>query len=252
MFARLTSVMLFTVCASVSGAQMGPAFDAASLDNALKGMRVYKARMTEIVAMRVQFMNVQNHRSDAQTKGEKEIQAYENRQNQYRECLSEKLHGNDQAKAAKMQEKVMGMMSNAAAMQKYSELGQAVATAAQKGDTAAMYKANLELMKFLGMDPKADSAAAATACGGTPKRPQSVIDVEQLERQADSITIKLRRAENAAEGDASRAAGVAPSRFAEMRERLTTYANNPSQFTGAEAALLLAHKAEIVALTKSE
>jgi hypothetical protein len=150
----------------------------------------------------------------------------------------------------KMQEKVMGLASNPAAMQKYADASQAMSAAAQKGDTVAMAKASEEMMKALGFDLKADTVAATAACGGAPKRPAVVTEIETLERQADSLAMRLRRAETAADGDAARAASVAPSRFAEMRERLVTYANKPSFITGKEADLLAAHKAEIVALTK--
>jgi hypothetical protein len=237
-----------------AAAQMGDPFDAASLENAIKGMRVYKARMSEIVSMRVQYLNIQNRRSEAQTKGEREIEAYQKSQSAHRECVREKLDKlkNDPARMQKMQEKIMGLASNPAAMQKYAEASQAASAAAMKGDTAAMTKASAELFKVLGMDPKADTVAATTACGAAPKRPASVTEIEQLEKQADSLTIRLRRAETAADGDAARAAGVAPSRFAEMRERLATYVSRPTMFKAPESDLLAARKAEIVSLTKEQ
>jgi hypothetical protein len=253
MFGRRTAVvatsMLLLANAPLASAQMGEPFDAASLDNALKGMRVYKARMTDIVAMRVQYLNLQNRRNDATDKGTKDVETHQSNQSKFRDCLHEKLAG-DPARMQKMQEKVMSLASNPAAMQKYSEASQAMSNAAMKGDTVAMAKASAEMMKALGIDLKADTVAATAACGGAPKRPASVVEIEQLERQADSLTIRLRRAEIAAEGDAARAAGVAPSRFAEMRERLATYSGRPGLFQGKEADLLAAHKAEIVALTK--
>jgi hypothetical protein len=253
MFARwslvaVTSTLLFA-SASPAQNQMGEPFDAASLDNALKGMRVYNARMTDIAAMRVQHLNLQNRRYDAGSKAEKDVNAWQATQSKFRECLHGKL-GNDPARMQKMQEKVMALASNPAAMQKYAEAGQAVSAAAAKGDTIAMAKASADMMKALGFDLKADTVAATSACGGAPRRPPAVAEIEQLERQADSLTIRLRRAENAADGDAARAAGVAPSRFAEMRERLFTYAARPSFFQGKEAGLLAARKTEITALTK--
>lgn len=242
---------LVTAFASSAAAQMGDPFDAASLENALKGMRVYKARMTDIVAMRVQYINLQNRRSDAHTKGEREINAFEGTQSKFRGCLGDKL-SNDPARMQKMQEKVMSLANNPTAMQKYAEASQAASAAAMKGDTAAMAKASAELFKVLGLDLKADTVAATAACGGAPKRPAAVAEVEQLEKQADSLTIRLRRAENAAEGDAARAAGVTPSRFAEMRERLLTFAGSSAPFKGADAALLASRRAEITALMKDQ
>jgi hypothetical protein len=248
MFGRWSSTVaaaLLLATGTSASAQMGEPFDAASLDKALAGMRVYKARMTDIVAMRVQYLNVQNRRSEATDKSAKDVEAYQNKQNEFRDCLHGKL-ANNPAQTQKM----MAMASNPTAMQKYSEAIQAASAAAQKGDTVAMAKATAEAMKALGVDLKADSVAATAACGGAPKRPASVTEIEQLERQSDSLAIRVRRAETAAEGDAARAAGVAPSRFAEMRERLTTYANRPGFFQGKEAELLAPHKAEIVALAK--
>jgi hypothetical protein len=255
MLGRWTSIIAASALltgAPAAHAQMGDPFDAASLDNALKGMRLYKSRMTDIVAMRVQYLNVQNRRSEAGSKGENDVNAYHQKQETFRECLRGKLSFNDPAFMQKMQEKVMGLASNPAAMQKYADASQAMSAAAQKGDTAAMAKASTEMMKSLGLDLKADTVAATASCGGVPKRPAVVAEIEQLERQADSLTIRLRRAETAADGDAARAAGVAPSRFAEMRERLATYASRPALFQGKEADLLAAHKTEIVALTKTQ
>jgi hypothetical protein len=147
---------------------------------------------------------------------------------------------------------MMSLANNPTVMQKYAEASQAASNAAMKGDTTAMKKATADMMKVLGFDLHADTVAATAACGGAPKAPAAVAEVETLERQADSLTVKLRRAENAAEGDAALAAGVVPARFAQMRERLETYANKPGFFTGKEAEVLAAHKAEIIALTKTE
>jgi hypothetical protein len=253
MFARWstiagTTALLCTATAAQSS--LGTPFDAASLESALKGMRVYKARMTEIVGMRVQYLNLQSRRSEAQSGAQSDIVAYDGAQSKFRECISKKL--NDPAKMQKMQEKVMSLASNPDAMQKYADASQAMSNAATKGDTAAIARATADMMKALGVDLKADTAAAASACGGAPRRPPSIVQIETLERQADSVTIRLRRAETAADADAARAAGVSPSRFAEMRERLTTFANRPAFFQGKEADLLAAHKAEIVSLTKLE
>jgi hypothetical protein len=251
MFGRWSSLVavstLLVVCAPQATAQMGEPFDAVSLDNALKGMRVYKARMTDIVALRVQYLNVQNRRSEAADKGARDVEVYQENQNKFRDCLHEKLQA---GMGRKVQEKMMSISNNPAAIQKYTDALNAASAAAAKGDTAALARANADMMKAIGIDFKADTVAATATCGGAPKRPASIVEIEQLDRQSDSLAIRVRRAETAADGDASRAASVAPSRFAEMRERLTNYANRPGSFQGKEADLLAAHKAEIVALTK--
>lgn len=247
-----TSLAALCLFAAPAFAQVSQPFDAATLDQALKGLRVYHARMTEIVAMRVQYLNAQNRRSQAGDKSQAEVDAYDNAKSKFDNCVSSKLNAQDPAKMAKMQEKVMAAMTNPANAQKYAELNQAMATAAGKGDTTAMKKATADLMKLIGMDPKADTVAAMSACAPAPRIPTAVAELKSLDHQVDSISVRLRKAENAVETEAAAAAGVTPTRFAQMRERLEMYVNKPSGFTGVEATILAAHKAEIATLTKQQ
>jgi hypothetical protein len=233
-----------------AGAQ-GDAFDAASLESAIKGMRVYKARLADLAAMRVQYLNLQSRRADLSEKNAEQITAFTNRDGEYRECVATKLSEGKREKAQEMHRKVMSLASDPATLQKYTDANQRYLDAATKGDTAAANKALAEMMKLLGFDAKADTAAARAACGAAPRPPVVVAEIERMEKQTDTLAVRIRRAETAADEDGARAAGVSAVRFAQMRERLLSFAQNPGSFTGAEAALLAPRKAEIVELMKT-
>jgi hypothetical protein len=238
-----------------SNAQIGDPFDAASLDVALKGMRVFKSRMTDVAAMRNQYLAAQNRRSALQEKNQRQIDEYESNHNTIRNCVSDYMSNNAQDQSKVAQQKMMSLMSDQAALMKfttdYTRISQEYANAISKGDTVTAYKSLAEMTKMLGIDPKADSAKAFARCGNFPRRPAAMDEMDQIGKQTDSLSTRLRTAETTADIDAARAAGVQPVRFAQMRERLSRYVANTPAFAGKEGDLLKGRRAEIEDLVKT-
>ncbi|HYV99402.1 MAG TPA: hypothetical protein VE967_18230 [Gemmatimonadaceae bacterium] len=236
---------------SPTDAALGDPFDASSLDAALKGMRVYKTRTNDLAALRQQFLTVQNKRAELQNQNQRAIDAYESDASKIKSCISEQLSQSARANAGAIQQKAMSLATDATKMQQYSQIAQQAAAAAQKGDTAAMAKANADMMKLLGMDPHADTVAAQRKCGAVPARPAAMAEMDRLEKQSDTLSVRIRTGESTADIDAARAAGVTPAKFAQMRERLTSWLAKPGSFGAAETAVLKPRKAEIEDLTKT-
>lgn len=233
-------------------AQLGDPFTPATFESAMKGMKLMQTRSTELASLRTQYLNAQNRRSKVLEDNEAAITAYETNHDRIRECTREQLSTNSPERQQMLQQKMMAMMSDPVAAnrfaQEYQRILEISSKAAQTNDTAAMNKANAELLKLYGIDAKADSAAAAAKCGALPRKPAPVLEAERQARIADSLATTIRRAESVADIDAARAAGVSPARFLQMRERLQTFLSKPSALTPAEIALLTPRKAEIQAL----
>jgi hypothetical protein len=202
----------------------------------------------------MQYLDLQKRRSDLLDKNERAISDYRTNDSKIRECTSAFTDLQSPERQQIVQKKMMGMMSDANAISKfnmaYADAAQAYGAALQKNDSVAASKAYNDIMKLLGIDAKADSVAAAAKCGTPPRRPAALAEAEQLGKQTDDISARLRMAESSADIEAARAAGVQPARFAQMRERLTSYLSKPAAFPGKEGDLLKGRKAEIEDLTR--
>jgi hypothetical protein len=248
----LAPVAVALAIATPLHAQLGDPFTPATFESAMKGLKVMQARGNELAALRTQYLNAQNRRSKLLEDNERAIEAFEVNDRKVRDCTSEQLNSNSPERQQMLQQKMMAMMSDPVAAnrfaQDYQRLLEISTKAAQANDTAAMAKANADILKLYGVDAKADSAAAAVKCGALPRKPAALLDADAQSRRADSLATTIRRVESLADIEAARAAGVDPARFLQMRERLQTFISKPSALTAQEIALLTPRKAEIQAL----
>jgi len=234
---------------------IGEPFDAASLDNALAGMRAYKAKMNQVAAIQAQYLDNQKKRSALQESSGSAIRAYEENNSKNANCRVDFLAELRSGRGDPLQKKMQSLMSDPAAMQKFaiesSRLNQVIMAAQQKGDTNAVKAATRDLQKLAGVDEAADSVAAAKKCGAPSPRPAVLAQLDQMQQRSDDLSQQLRTAESASDTDGARAAGVPATRFAQMKERLTQFVNNGPAFGGKEGDLLKAHKSEIEKLVKT-
>jgi hypothetical protein len=251
---RLAAVLIcIAAAANPASAQLGDPFTEASLTNALRGLQVAQGRMAEANALRQQFYGVQNKRGQLLTDNEKVIEAYRVADNKHGECVQEYLSNleSDPNRQMEIQRKMMAMATDPAAIQKLTTLQMSHAELAAKGtDTTGMRKITEELQKLMGVDPKADSAAARTKCGAGPRQPAAVAEADRLEKQSDTLSMRMRGAEESADADGAKAAGVSLAAFRMMWERLQTYLSKASALPPAEGVILLRRKAEIEAALK--
>jgi hypothetical protein len=234
---------------------IGEPFDAASLNNALAGMRAYKARMNQVAAIQAQYLDNQKKRTALQESSEKTTAAYEESSAKNRNCRTDYLADARANRGDPMQKKMQSLMNDPAALQKFamesSRLNQVIMAAQAKGDTNAVKAATRDLQKLGGVDEAADSVAADKKCGAPPPRPAATAQLDQMQQRSDDLNRQLRTAETASDTDGAQAAGVSATRFAQMKERLTQFVNNGPAFGGKEGDLLKAHKTEIERLVKT-
>jgi hypothetical protein len=250
----LTAAIVLSAPGSTAHAQLGDPFTAPSLDATLRGLKVYQSRVADAAALRQQFYNAQSQRGKLLTDNDGPVSAYREAEAKHRNCVSESIDENRPNQQEALQKKMMAMVSDPVALNKFSQeytaLLQAATQAAEAKDTAASRRASEGLGKLMGADPTADTAAAMRKCGARPRPPAPVAEAARLEARVDSLSIRMRAAEGAADADGAKAAGVAVEKFRQMRERLETFLSKPSALLPAEVVLLGPRKAEIEAALK--
>lgn len=228
-----------------SNAQIGDPFDAASLDAALKGMVVVKAKQAELAALNKQYVDNQEKRTALVDKNARVIDEYGKKREINDNCISEDISARTPAREAAAQEKAMAVMSDESTRDEYVKVMTAMQGAGAKSDTASLRKLTATYLKMLGMDPHADTLAAYKKCGRPPAMPASMIEAERMQKENDAIAVKVRVVENSADIDGARAANTTPAKFKQMRERLVTFSSSGSHWSSSEKALLNGRKTEI-------
>ena len=141
-------------------------------------------------------------------------------------------------------------MSDPAFREKAIATAQKIAVAQQRGDTTEMRR----LMSELGGvadDPKADSLAADKTCGTMPAKPAAMVQVEQLDTQANALTDQIRKLEEKSAATEVKESGLSERQFLMARERVEAYLSamkyksQPRGFTAAELEALGARRAEL-------
>ena len=231
--------------ANASNAQIGDPFDAASLDAALKGMVVVKARQAELAALNKQYVDNQEKRTALVDKSARVIDEYEKKRESNDNCISQDISARTPEREAVAQQKAMAVMSDESTRDEYLKVATAMQGAVAKNDTASLRKLTATYMKMLGVDPQADSIIAFKKCGHPPALPASMIEAERMQKVMDGLGVKMRVVESSADADGARAANTTPAKFKQMRERLVTFSSSGSQWSSSEKALLNGRKAEI-------
>lgn len=231
--------------ANASNAQIGDPFDAASLDAALKGMVVVKARQAELAALNKQYVDNQEKRTALVDKSARVIDEFEKKRESNDNCISQDISARTPEREAVAQQKAMAVMSDESTRDEYLKVATAMQGAVAKNDTASLRKLTATYMKMLGVDPQADSIIAFKKCGHPPALPASMIEAERMQKVMDGLGVKMRVVESSADADGARAANTTPAKFKQMRERLVTFSSSGSQWSSSEKALLNGRKAEI-------
>ena len=231
--------------ANASNAQIGDPFDAASLDAALKGMVVVKARQAELAALNKQYVDNQEKRTALVDKSARVIDEFEKKRESNDNCISQDISARTPEREAVAQQKAMAVMSDESTRDEYLKVATAMQGAVAKNDTASLRKLTASYMKMLGVDPQADSIIAFKKCGHPPALPASLIEAERMQNVMDGLGVKMRVVESSADADGARAANTTPAKFKQMRERLVTFSSSGSQWSSSEKALLNGRKAEI-------
>ena len=240
---------------TVNNPQLGEPFDAASLDGAIKGMRVYRARLADVASLQKQYLVNQEKHSALTEKNQRQVNDYDEAKNKNHECFSDYKSANRRNSEELAQKKMMAMASDPAAYQTFimemGRIAQEQQAAVKKNDTVALKKLVEQQEKLLGIDAKADSLAAVAKCGPVPPPPAAVAEIERLGKLNDDLNGRIRAAESASDVDGARAAGVTPTRFQQMRERLSTWLSKPSSLGAKEGSLLNGRKKEIEEVVKT-
>jgi len=138
-------------------------------------------------------------------------------------CMSDELRKMDQQHSQAMQQRMMGMTGVNTAekmkfMQDWVAASQEAQQAAAANDSAAMRRAQEKVNKLMGVDPRADSAGARATCH-VPAMPAWMRRADSLAAISDTLLVRARDAEGAANAAAARTAEMTPEQFGMAAER---------------------------------
>jgi hypothetical protein len=164
--------------------------------------------------------NINNQHSDDRSQ-------WVNANGEAENCVSEELHNVEQQHSQEMQQRFVGMTGVNTAekmkfMQDWTASSQEVQQAAMAHDTAAMRRAQEKMNKLMGVDARADSAKARATCH-VPAMPAWMRRADSLAAISDTLIVRARAAEGAANTGAARAAEMTPEQFAMAAERAEGY-----------------------------
>jgi hypothetical protein len=234
---------------TVNNPQLGEPFDAASLDAAIKGMRAYHDRTDEVASLQKQYLANQEKLSALQDKNPGAVDKHNEAKNKNHACVSDFQRANRRSSEEQTKQKMMAMMSDPAGYQNFvmemARISQEQQAAVKKNDTLTVKKLQLQQEKLLGIDSKADSLAAVAKCGPPPQAPAVVAEIERLSDLSGKLNNRIRTTESASDEEAAKVAGVSPTRFQQMRERLTKWYGSPNSLGPKEGNLLNSRKKDI-------
>ncbi len=138
-------------------------------------------------------------------------------------CVSEELNNAEQRHQQEMQQRFMGMTGvntpeKMKFMRDWTAASQEAQQAAMANDTAARRRAQEKMNKLMGVDARADSAKARATCH-VPAMPAWMRRADSLAAISDTLLVRARAAEGAANAGAARAAEMTPAQFAMAAER---------------------------------
>ena len=210
-----------------ANAALGAELTADTLDLVLKGLSASSAKLEQVEALAKRRDDATSRLQDHRTANYAVVERYNEQESKIGACIGDYLNGLNKSRENELRAKMTTMMSTTNGQQgyvaEYQKAMQELAAAQAKGDTVAMNKALAGFYKFLGVDIKADSVAAQKQCGALPKKPAALAEQAALEAQVDSLNVAVRAAEAQASTAGESASGLPSERFAQARERLTTW-----------------------------
>ena len=142
-------------------------------------------------------------------------------------------------------------MSDPAFRDKAMAIGQKMAVAQQRGDTAEIRRLGAELGLQVDDGEKIDSLAGVKACGPVPSKPAVLVQIEQLDKQANDLTEQIRQLEEKSAATEVKESRLNERQFLMARERIEAYLSamkyksKPGAFSPAEIEALNARRADL-------
>lgn len=241
----------------------GEAFSATTLEQVITGARASDA----VLAHRDQLVQRRTTEQEAlntlisQNQGTQ--RAYQEANSKILECREASFNASDKKREEQMKARMTADPQNMARMQmiamKYSK---AMSDAQQRGDTAALAKAQLDMQReMMGTDiyamARSDTAAADAKCGKLPKKPAALAAEDQKRALVSALDDSVRTAEARAVGVGASASGMDQVRYLELKERLVTILGQIDtgraevSYDDAEVDLVKQHRAEIDPLRRA-
>lgn len=238
-------------------AAKGEALTEATFSSVLKGARAADKTLGKRDELRAKQEADEKTLNDLQSQNEGTRDAYNKANETILQCRDASFEDLNKKREAEMEAKYKNDAQNMARMQMIAmKYGKAVAEAQQKGDTAAMMKAQLDMQKeILGNDIysllKSDTAATDKKCGKLPAKPAALEREEKLRVSVDQEADSIRTLEAAAINTGAQASGLDRVRYLELKERVVTIMGTlkgqrvPVSYHDEEVALVKQHMSEL-------
>jgi hypothetical protein len=234
-------------------------FTEESITALLKGLQVGSARASDRDAFRTQQEAKQTRLSALLEQHNDDQTRFDDATSKVSDCQAAFLDKRGAERSDKEKVEAATLATDPTKRDKYMQIAttysRQIQAAQAKGDTAAVtalvQKQGDEMMKLMGVDLHADTAAAVKACGAAPVKPTWLVEEESLREQIDQLGGQIRDAERRMEDDGARASGMTPEKYAAARERVLQWMNasdngrTPSGFSVREQKLLSSHRAEL-------
>jgi hypothetical protein len=230
----------------VAGIIRGLTAGRAVLDGASGG-----ASRATLVARRDEAANKSSAISDA---NKKTFSAFTDKRYEIERCRNDAMYKSREQRRKVEEERNKQMSSKAmtdpAFRDKAVAIGQKMAAAQQRGDTAEIRRLGAEL-GLSEYDPKPDSLAADKACGREPAKPAALVEMERLDAQAKALSEQIRQLEEKSAATEVKESGLNERQFLMARERVEAYLSavkyksQPRGFSGAELEALSARRADL-------
>lgn len=206
----------------------GEALTDATFASVLKGAHAADQTLAQRDQLRAKQDADQKTLTDLESQNESTRNAYNQANGTILECRDASFNELSKKREADLQVKYKNDPQTIAKLQMVSmKYAKAMAEAQQKGDTAGVMKAQLDIQKeILGNDVyalmKADTAATDKKCGKLPAKPASLDREEKLRATIDQESDSIRTLEATAVNVGAQASGMDKVRYLELKERVFT------------------------------
>jgi hypothetical protein len=229
-------------------ALLGAPLTADTLELVLKGLATMSSMLTE--RDRIQQRMIAASNMAGELRGHAAVERWNEKERLVGSCQREFLGALEEKRQDEFAKKSQENPAKyAAAAQKFA---MEIAPLQAKGDMEAVQKAQIKWMQdLMGVDFKADTAAARSKCGTIPPKPVQFAQIDSLDGLAKKLNVEVRALEATAAAKGAAAAGGMPeNRFAQARERILTWFHDGARekYRFPETRLLVSRKAEIAAV----
>jgi hypothetical protein len=227
---------------------LGAPLTADTLDLVIKGLAAMSSAMQE--KYRIEQRGIAAHNQAGELRASPAVERWNEKSRVVGSCQETFLSTLEDTRQEEFAKKAQQDPAKyAASAQKFAL---EIAPLQAKGDMEAVQKAQIKWMQeLMGVNFKADTAAAKAKCGTIPPKPVQFAQIDSLDGIAKKANVEARALEaTAADKGAAAAGGMPGNRFAQARERILTwfYDGAPAKYRFPETPLLAARKAEIEAV----